>query len=238
MLRRMVSTICLMVLFQSVIIAADAQDPRAQRIKQRLDESGQYFRQGDLLMGANRVSEAASLLKASPGAMPNTTPVKLAADCVRDLNNRANQAKASGNSAQSTKCMLAQQNILDSLISWEPQNPEWHFRKGMVFMALAGDSRITAGDRANLSFAMREFQQTMSCPGSDAYQSPATQMLSMCQKELAQRQEKGRQIRAAGARQLRQLQSIPDSNQGEIHCNNCGHVRPATSDRCGTCGSF
>ncbi|MBX9695519.1 MAG: hypothetical protein K2Z81_24250 [Cyanobacteria bacterium] len=211
-------------------------NPIGARIQQRLAESDQYFRQGDFNMAANRIDEACSMMQSSPDALPGMNPVAIATNAVDKLQKQANQAKSQGNEALFTRIMMAQQPLLRVLLQLEPQNPRWHFTKGLSFVAQAGHSGRsgTAGDRATLQMAIKEFNAVLTCPGNEAYKKESTEMIQVCQKEFSRRQAVGNEIKRRGARQFARIYNMRGGDGGgssssQSWCTVCGRMHSSGS---------
>lgn len=201
-------------------------DPIADRIMQRISESQNYFKQGDYQMGANRVNEACSMLRGRPNAIPGTTSENLATDALQFLEKKANAAKAAGDLRQRGRIIIAEQPILHALVSQDRQNARWHFMLGTTFIEQAGGPSInTAGDRASLQMAIREFDQAISCPGGEQYSAQANQMKADCMKEMQRRVAKGREIMNRGVREMMKYRGPVDSGGEKTSswCSTCRH---------------
>lgn len=226
--------VCLAVLLLPASVFAQG-NPIAQRIEQRLQESQKFFDQGDYLMGANRLSEAASMLRGSQGAMSGN-PVGMLAGGLNTLTKKGEQAK--GDRALSRKILLAEEPLLNSLCMYEPQNPQWFYQRAIVHMVQSGGPSVsgTAGDRQALKFAIKDFDTALTCPNNSAIVASANQMKTACERELTKRQAMGAEIQRRGARQFARVYGMKGddskTNYGSSLCTVCGHFHGSGAGEC------
>ncbi|MBX9572060.1 MAG: hypothetical protein K2X77_24420 [Candidatus Obscuribacterales bacterium] len=228
----LLSSMCLSLLLTSTAYAQT--EPGRSRVAQRWQESQQFLSRGDYSMAANRMSEASSLLRSAPNAMPGQTPVSLLR---KGLDDFAVLMKAQqNNKAQYNKILIAQEPIINALCMYEPQNPRWFFQRAMVFVTRAGGSSAsgTAGDRHYIVQAIRDLDKTLSCPSNAEYVVPAQKLKAMCQTELDRRKALGTEIQRRGARQFAKIYGMPGGSSqndfGPTLCTICGQ-----SHRSGEC---
>lgn len=221
------------------IPASSAQTPAQShtraRIQQRLNEASTYFSQNDFLMGANRINEACSLLKSSPLSMPDASYIAIASKTVDDLDGKIQNAKSSGDNALVTKLVGALEPLATSLSNWDPQNPRWHYERGLVLKTQAGLQQYQSP--VTLQSAIREFDAALALQGGGSVRASAQEMKSNCQKELQKIQAainapsryRGRSPAGGSSR---------SSDGGPWFCHSCGNQLSSQYSRCTSCGAF
>lgn len=113
-----------------------------QRVEQCLAESQQYFGTRKYDAGADRVLEAANIVKSKPRDFPQYSAVSLVSTAVDFLHNESSVARSNGDEDSSTRALSAETGLLRTLRMWEPQNSQW---SRMSAAAQRGSSEESTG---------------------------------------------------------------------------------------------
>lgn len=223
------------VLLTAVILCGpvNAQDGMRPRIQQLLSEASRYYSEENYFVGVAKVTEACSMLKSNPGAMPETTYVALAGKSVDEVMTKIREAETRRDIPNTTRRIYALQPLLDSLIAWDPSNPRWHYEKGMMFRSLS--KTMNDAYPQHLQSAASEFKQALAISGGGSYRASAQQMLSSLQQTLGRRKvEIGNFQRTHGKHNLNN-QAKPADPSATTICGTCGREHPS-GYRCPYCG--
>ncbi len=211
------------------ILPAHAQ--RAQ-IQQRLSEASNYFNQQNYFMGVSLVTEACTMLKSNPSAMPETSYSVIASKTIDDIFSKMREAKSRGDVPGATRMSYAVQPLLNTVAAWEPQSPLRHYQKGIMFQTMSA----LRNDQypGELKSAVQEFNSALSLPGNDSVRANAEQQRSICQKIL---QRRGVEIsKFKSTHPEHNLNNLPKPSANETtYCVNCGREK-YSQFRCPYCG--
>jgi tetratricopeptide (TPR) repeat protein len=214
-------------------LPAPAQQAIRNRIQQRLNEASTYFNHGDYYMGVARINEACSILKTAPGAMPDSNYIQIATKTVDDLDAKIKDAKAQGNTDATNKIVSALQQLVTSLTNWEPQNPRWHYERGMVLKtmsALRNDQY-----QGDLSSAIQEFDAALAISGGGPYRASAQEMRNACQQTLQKRQSEIANFRRKIVRPKGTGRSSGGGSGQVYFCGRCGRQIASPAGSCPIC---
>lgn len=227
--------VLMLVGFMLLTLSSAAQSPVRNRIQQRLNEASNYFSQNDFLMGANRVNEACSMLRSSPAAMPESNYIEIASKAADDLDAKLRAARARNDKDSVTKIASGLEPLVNSLSSWDAQNPRWHYLHGVVYQTLYFTKQN--GFINDLQSAIREFDASLAIQGGGSFRAGAMEGKSTCQKEL-------QKIQSAIAAPVRRPAahgagaSSRSSGGGPWYCYSCGREKSGQNFRCPYCGAL
>jgi hypothetical protein len=221
----------ILIVFSLGMWGLPAQAQRAQ-IQQRLSEATNFFNQQDFFMGVNRITDACSMLKSNPSAMPETSYSAVASKAIDEIFSKMRQAKSRGDVPSATRMSYAVQPLLNTLAGWDPKSPLWHYKKGIMFQTMSA----LRNDQypGELKSAVQEFDTALSLPGNDSFRANAEQERSICQKTL---QRRGVEIvNFKLTHPEHNLNNLPKPSANETtYCVNCGREK-YSSFRCPFCG--
>ncbi len=201
-------------------------------VQQALNQAALGMKQNNTMMAVASVISACSILKANPSAMPGSNYLEIAGKNVDEIKNKISSAESRHDTQTITRDAVALQQLLNSLIGWDSQNPRWHYELGWVNRSLSK----TVNDKypQYLEAAVREFKAALASAGGGSYRNNAQNMLSSSESLLRQCNSNASDYKRTHPLHNLNNQAKPAAVENAI-CGSCGREHPS-GFRCPYCG--
>ena len=220
-----VTRIVLIVLLMCLPATAQNTSMRLH-LEECLKESQQSFEQRQYQVGARQVEEAARIVHAQPSAYPEYTAIGLASTALDFLTKESTAAREHGNEKAALRAISAEDVLLRSLSSWDPQNPKWKKMRANYEQELARASQTAPIGGTNGRYAATG-------PGSDSqYHSFHINPSSLKSGPWGPGLGRAR----VDWSKLPLPKAGNGNGSGGTNCPNCGHYMAPGVSWCTSCG--
>ncbi len=178
----------LILLFGLLVISLPVKAQDKAHVEKLLNEATAAFKQDNYFRGVGEVQQACGMMRACPDAMPGSSYMGIAINCLEGVKRSIKTQQAKGDNTGVTQRISALQPLLQSLMEWDKNNPRWHYEKGNLL-------REQSMAYNNVGFTMEavmEFKQALAINGGGAYHDEIQRQLDICQKAVAQGWENAR----------------------------------------------